>query len=299
MYKWLLVIGLAVLTSACSTSTWVLQAFYSSVDDHLIDEMNEYADFTPAQQQWIERAIKSYHHWHRKVELPKYAEFLQQIDTATKNPPSKGQIGQWQAQVVDYGQTLFQCSPLNKAGTFLTGLSDRQVRQIEKHLATELKETRQEFTQQSREEHHQERYERIVTWTGRVGLALNDKQKNALKHAFKESQSLSEQWLGLKEAWSDTFVQLLKQRKQTNGAQRLEAHIAKLWWQTPKAYPEQWQHNQEVWREFIYHFFNDQTPEQNKKLSSWLSSLSGSLLTLSQSVSNTEYQKSIAIDQCQ
>jgi len=173
---------IALLTVvACGNSKLLLGPLYNRFDDQMRKEFNKLGDFTDEQSRDIEQRLQTYHLWHRRQQLPRYA-------------------------------ALRSCHPVNYSYDFMKSLTDKQLDFIEARFANEQKKNQKRYNSRTREERLQRRYTFITKWTGRAGFKWNDEQKELLRTKLLDydkrmANQLNKLWNLLEdnetEKWSD------------------------------------------------------------------------------------------------
>ena len=260
--RWLFVLSVLLITG-CASSI-VVRTLYADLDDRSAERFKQYADFTDRQDQWIDRQATQFHRWHRATQLPLYASALQQLggELSDKHTLSDEDVSRWEQTVRDLTENVRRCHPLNHADDFLINLSDRQVKQIGKHLRNQHNKFRKRYQSESADERLQRRVANITKWAGRLGASFNERQRALLIDTLKRQHSLGEQRMQLRSQWLDRFDDNLKNRRQPGFASRHDALMAEQWRQTEREYPRQWRENEVLWTNFLLQFLSLQTPQQ-------------------------------------
>ncbi len=72
---YLYLVLLFFLISGCSTG----KLFYDYGDGMVSWQVDNYFDLTSSQEEWIEERMRLHLDWHRKQELPRYRDFLVEV----------------------------------------------------------------------------------------------------------------------------------------------------------------------------------------------------------------------------
>lgn len=245
---------LAVSLGACS----MIQAGYGWLPTAVNWRLSSYFTATPEQQTRIDEHLDSLFEWHRSVELPRYAVFLESVAghaagahggephtrPTTAGPAAQGvtvgDLDAWRERaraawpalaerlagpVAEIALTL---SP-SQIGQIREEVRERQAEQREKHLAGDADQRLQ-----ARRDRWQERLEHFLG-------PLTERQQALLAHgvaALPDSGS----WWQTRHAWQDRFVDLIEElaRTQPDAAQateRVREHL--LAWAIPQGAQQQ------------------------------------------------------------
>lgn len=83
---WCSLLALIGLTAACSS----VRLVYGHLDWWLDHKINNYLDLDGAQEDLLSQRVDEFHRWHRQTQLPRYADFFEQVasevDEISKNP---------------------------------------------------------------------------------------------------------------------------------------------------------------------------------------------------------------------
>jgi len=146
---WLLVF-LVLQLGACA-SELVLGTVYNELDNRSARNFKSYANFNDRQEEQIDQMASAYHAWHRKTQMPKYAALMTDVvdDITAVDVLSVDTAADWWNAASDLSDELSACNPFNGAADLLTGLSDRQVKQIAKRLRRDRDKLQDEYAKES------------------------------------------------------------------------------------------------------------------------------------------------------
>ena len=75
--RWL--IALLLLCNALLPACTLVKLAYNQLDTLLYWRLDGYTDFTREQTPRVNASLAKFHHWHRRTQLPAYADLLQRI----------------------------------------------------------------------------------------------------------------------------------------------------------------------------------------------------------------------------
>ena len=264
--SWMLLVAVVTVMTAC-TSSAVMSVVYDRFGSSSSKQFKSYARYNEQQIQLIDNLADAYHSWHRRTQLPRYAEFLRSIVSDIKAQPSLSfeTAEQWWITVRGYSDDMRACNPFNVSADLLASLDDNQVRQMANNLRTNLNKFEDEFLSEAVDERNKRRIKEMRKWGGRAGASFNDKQVNLLRETLAKQISFGKQRYELRRIWMEQYIVLLEQRKQPEFKAEVTRHIDATWNLTMNSLPEKWKKNERLWTEFIRDYINLQTEEQRDK----------------------------------
>ena len=168
------VICVILLISACST----VNIAYNWADTILTYQINKFFDLTDNQDDFLELETDKLHQWHRKEELPKYVILLKSLVGKLDRGLTKSDIDWIRTEISKIRYRIVQFS-VEVAATFLSSLSDQQIKHLEEYLDTLNQEQIVLMDRPTKiivKERIEESQETIEEWTG----DLTDKQKKLI-----------------------------------------------------------------------------------------------------------------------
>ncbi len=162
----LLCAGILMLATGCS----MVRVGYSQVDTLAGWMAHDYFDLEPAQRDDFSRRFEKLHVWHRREQLPEYAQFLTEI----KNRAQRGVSAADMLWLIDgmksrYAVIAVRAAP--DAADLLAGLSDAQIDHLRREFGRMnekfLKENRTQESVAARRQHQQRTaLAQIRDWVG-------------------------------------------------------------------------------------------------------------------------------------
>jgi hypothetical protein len=241
-----IILLVATAISGCSSNSLIIRFMYGQMDNNLNQRLLAYADFNSLQEQEIQQAVDDFFAWHRRSELPRYAELLGQIENQIK----AGSINQQfildrMTQVRVLAEVGFSHSPIAASATFLRNLSDQQVSQIAEHFAQQDKEFFEWLEQRKKKDNKDTRVKSITKNMARLGIYLNQSQQEIIAEGLDRYEGGPVERFEVWSRWETMFVEILEHRSEEGFKSRITAHLNAYQSQMRLAYPEREQRNRE------------------------------------------------------
>lgn len=178
---WFVLVLAVALTSACSA----IRFGYGQVPTFAYHWLDGWIDFDDAQATKARDALDAMHRWHRRTQLPDYAQWL----TKTAAEMARGDVtadevcrsgkeleARWFA-LVDH------LSPA--AAELMASLSDKQIARLEKRFDEGLKRFRDDYAKGDAKAREEKSLERAVSRSETIYGSLDDAQKAVLEQHVK------------------------------------------------------------------------------------------------------------------
>lgn len=260
------VVVLTLLLSACST-----QLGYRFADTLVEWKLNDYVSLNSQQEQSVDQAITTLHHWHATSELPYYSAQLKQLrdKIATDTLTEADLVALYEQLLIAWQRMLRGVEPY--ALEFLPQLTDQQVSE----LLVNLREKQREEQEESLEVDGSERVKQIRrraeknarTWVGQTTKV----QERLINGWVVERLDTRELWLDYNSVWLDEFAQALEQRQQP---EIFEPELLRLFYQPQQLRSEELvayiEHNQQLTIALMYQMYESLTDRQRRRVLSKL-----------------------------
>ncbi len=257
-----------LVLAGCSANGLVIRYFYGEFDDKIYDQITAYATFNEEQKDQIKQAVDEYKTWHQENELPRYATFLNQLSAQLNS----GEITQqtvldYFEQARSFAKTGFQHSPLYKHPEFFITLSDKQVEEIEQHFAQQDEEFNEWYQEREQEGGDEARFKRIVKNTKRIAdINLSQAQQKIIQNGLEQIKSEPLERHGIYNRWQAEFVEILKQRNNSDFINTIINHLGTYQDQIKIDNPEQYETNQKIAAETLSNVLNSLDERQKQSL---------------------------------
>ncbi|MGS0754608.1 DUF6279 family lipoprotein [Roseateles sp. GG27B] len=167
---------LLVVLQGCT----LVKLSYNQADTLLYWRLDSYTDFTREQAPRVKEGLAQFHEWHRRTQLPVYADLLRDIRPSLAEPLSAEQA----CAVFDQLRHALDSTldPTHWTLLGLTGeLSDEQLRHLERKQAIGDAEWKKEWISVSPEQLLKTRFEQALSRSEMLYGRLDEPQKDALR----------------------------------------------------------------------------------------------------------------------
>lgn len=281
--KLVLLTLLAVLLTGCTNSKLIIGPLYNRLDNQMQSEFDKFGDFNETQNNAFKQAIGTFHVWHRQVEMPKYADLLQEIaaSISTSGSTERNDVARWATNIEKYSRNVRECHPGNYLFDLIQSLTDTQINFIEKRFNSERQKNRERNGTQTREERVERRLKNIVKWAGRLGLDFSPAQRNIIQDGLIQQVSLRKEYYQLSNEWNTNLFVLARNQDNRAYDKDLKNHITKLWTLLEVAHPEEWHSIRNLWRNTVYTLIGTFSKEQRDSTSQWLKKMEKTVRAIS------------------
>ena len=174
---------LLLLVLALLQGCTLVKLSYNQADTLLYWRLDSYADFTSEQSPRVKAGLTQFHDWHRRTQLPVYADLLRDLRPQLAQPLSAAQA----CAVFDQLRHAFDTTLDPARWTLLWlagGLSDEQLRHLERKQEIGTAEWKQEWVSVSPEQLQKLRFEQSLSRSEMLYGTLDEPQKLALRTAL-------------------------------------------------------------------------------------------------------------------
>jgi len=184
----IIILLLAIAVASCS----LVKTAYNNAPEAMHWWLDDYFDFTEAQNKELKPALHALLNWHRKTQLPLYVEMLQKIQSdlseesiepSTVCETLNTMQDAMQAIQIESTSTIVEIAPM---------LSDKQLSYFQKKLQKRTLKWKSEWLQDTREEQVEARLERVIDYAEKVYGNLNKSQKLMLQQKLLASNYKAE-----------------------------------------------------------------------------------------------------------
>jgi hypothetical protein len=161
-----------------------------------------------AQEQQLRNLVASTLAWHRRTQLPRYVQLLDDLDRDTDGPMSpelvQRRFGQMEAAMDDF---LGQVTP--QAAVLLRSLRPEQIRDLFENIEDDNEDFRKEYSGKSSEARLQRRGRAAVRALQRFTGTLNEAQRTLVGSQLSSMYDVAPDWLEHRRVWQAHFRVLL------------------------------------------------------------------------------------------
>ena len=261
----LIIICCLFFLTGCST-----KFLYNHLDIGIRWYVKSYISLDRDQKKFLREHVDEFHDWHRKNELPRYADFLGQLIERLNNPSSEQSIH----DETDRVQNLIDNSIefiVPTAVELLSSLSDEQVDQLLRNVAKDQKDYQKKYVDVAEEVQFKERYKEFKKAITRYFGRLSKEQKSQIRRWSEELMPYETATLKQQEISIGQFTHALENREDT---ELLENTIRQMLFYRSDEWIDELQdavdYNQQLTYELMADLINNQSQKQNKKMISRL-----------------------------
>jgi hypothetical protein len=216
------IIGALALALVGLTGCSAVRIGYSQAPDLLYWWLDRYVDFDGDQTQRVHSAIAEWFAWHRRTQLPDYAELLARAQKEVLADTTPARICEWHRELVKRARVAYERAVPAAADIVLT-ISDEQIQHIEKRYAKNNDEFREEYLQKDPAERAKKNLDRAVERAEMLYGRLDDAQRSRLADALARSPFDPALWLAERQERQQDALRLLRAVGNGDGASREEA----------------------------------------------------------------------------
>ncbi|MEX0603990.1 MAG: DUF6279 family lipoprotein [Marinobacter sp.] len=203
-----LIIAFTLLTACSST-----RMAYRYADWGIVWWVEDYVTLTGDQKAELNRSIETFRRWHCSTELPRYADWLSELESDIDNLPLDEQdIAGWQSELIlALDRLLMEVTPI--ATALLATLTDEQIDELTRNMAANQAETEAEFLDPDPTVSLQRREQRILERAERWLGSLNNEQKSTVAAFNRARGSQTAIWLEGRARWQQALLEVLQERQ--------------------------------------------------------------------------------------
>ena len=130
-------------------------------------QLDNYFDLTTQQEEWIEERMRMHLHWHRKEELPRYRDFLIEVQSRAGDGLTMIELDEGYARLDQKRiRTLERLLP--DTASFLAGVSLEQINTLEKKMIEENQDMKEDLESPEKlsRERKEKFWEQMEDWFG-------------------------------------------------------------------------------------------------------------------------------------
>jgi hypothetical protein len=187
--------GLALLAALAVGGCSVMRIGYSQAPMLTYWWIDGYVDVNDAQRPPLREAIDRWFDWHRRTELPRYAALLVRAQKEVMEPRlTTEQLCGWRDEAQRrLDAALDEAAPV--IATLMVSLTPEQIHHMERKLAKDGEELRNDFAQADRTERAQGAFKRTLERYENLYGRLDDTQRARLTEMLAASPFDADRWL--------------------------------------------------------------------------------------------------------
>ena len=184
-----LCVGLLVVLGACSA----LRIGYGQAPDLLYWYLDSYVDFNNNQTPKVREALTQFMAWHRRTQLPDYANQLARAQAEVLADTSAARVCEWQTELLMHANTAFdRAAPA--AADFLLTVTPQQVQYLERHQAKQNQAFRDDYLQPEPRKRTELTLKRTLERAESLYGKLTDSQRARIAEGLVRSPFDPEAW---------------------------------------------------------------------------------------------------------
>lgn len=180
------IIGVVCLVLGLLGGCSMLRLGYGQADVFAFQWLDSYADFDDAQAPQVREALRGWFGWHRRTQLPDYADLLLRIEAEVREDTSADRVCGWWSQVRERIDTALDAAVPSFA-ELGASLKPEQLAHIERRYAKANTEYREEYLQPEERRRVVETAKRVAGRAERLYGELDDAQRTRLVEWVRES----------------------------------------------------------------------------------------------------------------
>ncbi|MEC9011429.1 MAG: DUF6279 family lipoprotein [SAR324 cluster bacterium] len=168
MKKLILSTVLLFLLAGCSTTKLV----YDYGEKFVSWQLDSYFDLNDEQEDWVEERMKIHIEWHRMEELPRYKNFLTDIQNSSKDGLTMSELDEGYSRYEAKQRRIFE-RLIPDAALFMEKISREQINNLERKMTEENEEmlTQVENRQERIQKRRDDFLEQMEDWFGEFSRA--------------------------------------------------------------------------------------------------------------------------------
>jgi hypothetical protein len=202
-----LVIIVCIVLSGCSA----MRLLYNQLDWGLVWYLNGFFSLTGEQKAALRESVERNLEWHRKTQLPKYAEFARALDQDIAGEITVETLDQRNTEIVAFWDD-FVLHTVDDVAAFFLLLEQEQIDEFLEKLEDENHELWDEYAGETPEERIERRERSAIKAIRRVMGGLDDDQEELIRSHMGRMVDVSDEWMTGRRVWQTTFVELVKSR---------------------------------------------------------------------------------------
>lgn len=216
---------LAVTALVGLTGCSALRIGYSQAPDIVYWWLDSYVDFDGDQTPQVREALAQWFAWHRRSQLPEYAELLVRAQREALVDTTPARVCDWQRELVKRARIAYERAEPAAAEIVLT-ITPAQISHIEKRYAKNNKEFRDEYLQTEPAQRAKKNLERVVDRAEMLYGRLDEAQRNRIAEQLARSPFDPDAWLAEREQRQQDALRLLRSMGADGATSRAQAASA-------------------------------------------------------------------------
>ena len=263
-----LLFGTIIFLTGCT-----VKFYYNQLDWLVPWYVDDYVSLTNQQEELLQEHLDEYLRWHRKEQLPVYADFLEWAASASEDGLDDNEIQHLQERV-----NFFIASMFTRLAPALVDLfqsfSDEQVEELFASFERENLEYVEERIDVTERKHREDRAEELTDlverWTGN----LDDPQLQYIENWSTQYRRMSADFLASRKKWQGELRLILQKRDDRDYLESALLDLfARRYSHRSAQYQEKFQHNEDLLRSLYAKLDDSLSSRQRQSMVTEFSSL--------------------------
>lgn len=181
--KYLLILLFCSLMASCG----LVKTAYNNAPMLAIWWLDDYFNFTSAQNVALKPALQRLHHWHRQNQLPSYITLLQEVQSSLANEQLSADQVCEKMEAVKLSIHTLQIESVPVIIEIAPLLSDKQLKYFQQKLVKRADKWKNEWWQDSKQEQLKVRLEKAQDFAEKMYGDLSDAQLTLLKQSLEQA----------------------------------------------------------------------------------------------------------------
>lgn len=251
---------------------------YSTAPDLVYWWLDGYVDFDANQTPRVRDAINQWFAWHRRTQLPDYADLLARAEREVLADTTPARTCEWQRDIVRRARVAYEQIEPAAADVLLT-ITPPQIAHLEKKYGKYNDEFREEYLQRDPRDRAKANFKRTLERAEMLYGRLDDGQRSRIAEQLARSPFDAELWFAERQQRQQDALRLLRGIGADGAATReqaaaaLRGYVDRMERSPREAYRRYFDRLTEFNCNFAASLHNGTTPAQRrtaaKKLASW------------------------------
>ena len=204
--RWL-VLFLCLFVAGCSATRLV----YNQLDWAIVWSLNGFFDLNDEQETQLRDAVARNLEWHRRTQLPRYAQFLRELDREFAGNVSVETLARrYDETIVFWDEFILHAIP--DISVFFLSLDQTQIDDFLENLEDHNSELWDEYAGETAESRIRRRERAAIKNTRRVIGRLDAEQEDLIRNYMSEMHDLAAEWMEGRRVWQAEFHDLIRAR---------------------------------------------------------------------------------------
>ena len=202
------VLLLCIFLAGCSAT----RVIYNQLDWILVWKISGYFTLEDEQEDRLEEIIERNIEWHRRDQLPEYAQLLRDIerDTSSGVMTVDQMEGNYERFIIVWDEFIVQIMP--DVTAFFMMLNQEQIDEFIENLEESNQELWEEYAGKTPEDRQKSRQDGAVKGLERVFGRLSGEQKELVRSYQSGLHDVSVEWMDRRQQWQEDFRNLVVER---------------------------------------------------------------------------------------